>query len=60
MAAALAQRRDATGDDRYDDELRALGRFMIGQITTGGQMLNDVRPPDRRARPRRNVAILDR
>jgi hypothetical protein len=40
MAAALAQRRDATGDDRYDEELRALGRFMIGQITTGGQMLN--------------------
>jgi hypothetical protein len=40
MAAALAQRRDATGDDRYDDELRALGRFLVGQITTGGQMLN--------------------
>ena len=39
MAAALAQRRDATGDARYDDELRALGRFMAGQITTGGQML---------------------
>ena len=40
MAAALAQRRDATGDDTYDDELRALGRFLVGQITTGGQMLN--------------------
>jgi hypothetical protein len=40
MAAALAQRRDATHDDRYDDELRALGRFLVGQITTGGQMLN--------------------
>ena len=39
MAAALAQRRDATGDDRYDGELRALGRFMEGQISTGGQML---------------------
>jgi hypothetical protein len=39
MAAALAQRREATGDDRYDSELRALGRFMIGQMTTGGQML---------------------
>ena len=36
MAAALAQRRDATGDDRYDDELRALGRFMTGQITARG------------------------
>ncbi len=41
MAAALAQRRDATGDDQYDDELRGLGRFMVGQITTGGQMLSD-------------------
>jgi hypothetical protein len=41
MAAALAQRRDATGDERYDGELRALGRFMAGQITTGGQMLSD-------------------
>ena len=40
MAAALAQRRDATGDNRYDGELRALGRFLAGQITTGGQMLN--------------------
>lgn len=40
MAAALAQRRDATGEDTYDGELRALGRFMIGQITTGGQMLS--------------------
>jgi hypothetical protein len=39
MAAALGQRRAATGDDTYDAELRALGRFMIGQITTGGQML---------------------
>jgi hypothetical protein len=38
-AAALAQRRDATGDPRYDVELRALGRFMAGQITAGGQML---------------------
>ncbi|MGH9134290.1 MAG: hypothetical protein ACRDZZ_10170 [Ilumatobacteraceae bacterium] len=40
MAAALAQRRDATGDDRHDDELRALGRFLVGQITGDGQMLN--------------------
>jgi hypothetical protein len=40
MAAALAQRRDATGDDRYDTELRALGQFMIGLITAGGQMLS--------------------
>jgi hypothetical protein len=40
MAAALAQRRDATGDPAYDGELRALGRFLAGQITEGGQMLD--------------------
>jgi hypothetical protein len=40
MAAALAQRRAATGDASHDSELRALGRFLVGQITTGGQMLN--------------------
>lgn len=40
MAAALAQRRAATADGRYDEELRALGRFLAGQITTGGQMLS--------------------
>lgn len=40
MAAAIAQRRDATGSDEYDEQLRALGRFLAGQITTGGQMLN--------------------
>ncbi len=40
MAAALAARRDATGDDRYDDELRALGRFMRGQIQSGGRTLS--------------------
>ena len=39
MAAALAQRRAATGDDRFDDDLRALGRFMVGQMTSRGQML---------------------
>jgi hypothetical protein len=39
MAAALAQRREATGDGRYDEELKALGRFLTGQMTTGGQML---------------------
>jgi hypothetical protein len=39
MAASLAQRREATGDGRYDEEMKALGRFMVGQMTTGGQML---------------------
>jgi len=40
MAAALEARRDATGDRRYDDELRALGRFMAGQIGPDGQALD--------------------
>jgi hypothetical protein len=39
LAAALAARRDATGDDRYDDELRALGRFMAGQVGPNGRTL---------------------
>jgi hypothetical protein len=39
MTAALAARRDATGDDRYDTELRALGRFMVGQMQPDGRML---------------------
>ena len=60
MAAALAQRRDATGDDRYDDELRALGRFLVGQITTGGQMLNVYDLQAAAPIPGQTVAILDR
>jgi hypothetical protein len=56
MAAALAQRRDATEDGRYDEQLRALGRFLRGQITPSGQMLDayDLRAgapvPDRTSR----------
>lgn len=39
MTAALASRRDATGDPRYDDVLRALGHFMVGQMGDDGRML---------------------
>lgn len=39
MAAALEARRDATGDRRYDDELRGLGRFMVGLVGARGRML---------------------
>jgi hypothetical protein len=39
MAAALEARRDATGDRRYDDELRGLGRFMVGLVGPTGRML---------------------
>ncbi|MBA3288437.1 MAG: hypothetical protein H0U21_10495 [Acidimicrobiia bacterium] len=41
MAAALAQRRAATGDARYDVELRGLGLFMTSLITSQGQMLSE-------------------
>jgi hypothetical protein len=39
MAAALEDRRDATGDRRYDDELRALGRFLDELIEPDGRAL---------------------
>jgi hypothetical protein len=39
LTAALLDRRVATGDERYDDELRALGRFMVGQIGPTGRTL---------------------
>jgi hypothetical protein len=39
LAAALAQRRAATGDRSYDAELRAVGRFLRGQMAPSGQML---------------------
>jgi hypothetical protein len=39
LAAALVDRRIATGERRYDDELRALGRFMVGQIGRNGRTL---------------------
>ena len=39
LAAALEARRDATGDGRYDDELRGLGRFMVALVGPTGRML---------------------
>jgi hypothetical protein len=39
MAAALEARRDATGDRRYDEELRALGRFLAVLIGPDGRTL---------------------
>lgn len=34
--AGLTLRRDATGDPRYDDVMRRLGRFLAGQIESSG------------------------
>ena len=36
LAAGLVLRRDATGDTRYDDELRRLGRFLVAQTEPSG------------------------
>jgi small neutral amino acid transporter SnatA (MarC family) len=39
LAAGLAIRREATGDERYDDELRRLGRFLAAQAEPSGAVL---------------------
>jgi small neutral amino acid transporter SnatA (MarC family) len=39
LLAGLAIRRDATGDERYDDELRRLGRFLVAQAEPSGAVL---------------------
>lgn len=36
LLAALATRRDATGDARYDDEMAALGRFLVAMTEPSG------------------------
>ncbi len=39
LAAGLVIRRDATGDTRYDDVLRELGRFLVDQTEPSGAVL---------------------
>jgi small neutral amino acid transporter SnatA (MarC family) len=39
LAAGLAIRREATGDPRYDDLLRRLGRFLVSQTEPSGAVL---------------------
>ena len=39
-AVGLVHRRQATGDTQYDDLLRSLGRFMVGQQRSNGSMLS--------------------
>jgi small neutral amino acid transporter SnatA (MarC family) len=39
LAAGLAIRREDTGDTRYDDVLRKLGRFLLGQTEPSGAVL---------------------
>jgi hypothetical protein len=40
VAVGLIHRRQATGDTTYDELLRSLGRFMVGQQRADGSMLN--------------------
>ncbi len=39
LAAGLAIRREATGDERYDEVLRRLGRFLLAQTEPSGAVL---------------------
>jgi small neutral amino acid transporter SnatA (MarC family) len=39
LAAGLTIRREATGDDRYDDVLARLGRFLVAQTEPSGAVL---------------------
>ena len=44
LVAALVERRRATGDDRYDDVLAELGRFLAGQVEPSGAVPQYVDP----------------
>jgi len=44
LAAGLVIRREATGEERYDDVLRQLGRFLIGQSEPSGAVLASYDP----------------
>ncbi len=39
LVAGLATRREATGDERYDEDLRRLGRFLLAQTEPSGAVL---------------------
>lgn len=39
LVAALAERREVTGDRSFDDDLRAYGRFLVGQVEPSGSVL---------------------
>jgi small neutral amino acid transporter SnatA (MarC family) len=53
LVAGLVERRDATGDERHDDLLARLGRFLVAQTEPSGGVLAEY---DLRARePRPNV-----
>jgi small neutral amino acid transporter SnatA (MarC family) len=44
LVAGLVIRREATGEERYDDELRRLGRFLVTQTEPSGAVLAEYDP----------------
>ncbi|HZC12538.1 MAG TPA: hypothetical protein VE270_00840, partial [Thermoleophilaceae bacterium] len=44
LVAGLVIRREATGDARYDEELRRLGRFLLAQAEPSGAVLAEYDP----------------
>jgi small neutral amino acid transporter SnatA (MarC family) len=44
LVAGLVIRREATGDERYDEELRRLGRFLLAQAEPSGAVLAEYDP----------------
>ena len=44
LAAGLDIRREATGDTRYDDVMRRLGRFIVAQVEPSGAVLASYDP----------------
>ena len=44
LVAGLALRREATGDTRYDGELKSLGRFLVAQTEPSGAVLESYDP----------------
>jgi hypothetical protein len=39
LTAGLALRRETTGDPRFDDEMAAMGRFLVGMVEPSGAVL---------------------
>jgi hypothetical protein len=51
LVAALVHRRLVTGDGRYDDLMRRLGRFLVAQMRSDGSVLEWWRPATERRVP---------
>ena len=60
LIAGLTIRREATGDTRYDDVLRRLGRFVLAQTEPSGAVLASYDPARRAPGGRRVLQVLHR